>query len=121
MPASAQRRATVEAWTSEPPASTSSRTRHDIRWMRRSPAEAAMSPSLATVPGSELRGRVGPPGSGAPGGAGAGRVPTGPLALGPLPSPWSHRGGVREHVHEVLVVPVLREQGLGRGTEVHAD
>ena len=47
MPASAQSLATLAAWSSEPPASTSARSRQASTWMRRSPAPAARSPSLA--------------------------------------------------------------------------
>ena len=60
MPASAHSRATVEACTSEPPASTSSRSRHASMWMRRSPADAAarspsfgLTKSLGGPPGVE--------------------------------------------------------------------
>src|SRR3954463_15732074 len=49
IPASAHSRATIAACTSEPPASTSARSRHDRRWMRRRPAAAARSPILAMV------------------------------------------------------------------------
>ena len=47
MPASAHNRATVAAWSSDPPASTSARSRQARTWTRRSPASAARSPSLS--------------------------------------------------------------------------
>src|SRR5829696_3541407 len=53
MPASAHRAATWAACTSDPPASTSHRSRQARMWMRWSPAGAAMSPSLARVSGEE--------------------------------------------------------------------
>ena len=47
IPASAHSRATMAACSSEPPASTSARSRQASTWMRRSPAAAAISPILA--------------------------------------------------------------------------
>src|SRR5438270_13208624 len=47
-PASAQYSAIVDAWTSLPPASGSSRSRHASMLTRCSPDSAARSPSLAT-------------------------------------------------------------------------
>ena len=58
MPASAHSDAMFAAWTSEPPASGSSRSRHASMLTRSRPASAAMSPSLATsavVVGSPAR------------------------------------------------------------------
>src|SRR5689334_14707121 len=55
MPASAHSAATREACNSEPPASGSSRSRHARIEMRRRPAVAARSPSLATTSGSVTR------------------------------------------------------------------
>src|SRR3954453_904912 len=49
MPASAHNFATVAACTSEPPASTSARSRQDRRWIRRRPAAAAGSPIFAML------------------------------------------------------------------------
>src|SRR5262245_37772032 len=46
-PAAAQRLATSAMWSSDPPASTSSRSRHASTWTRRMPADAARSPILA--------------------------------------------------------------------------
>ncbi len=90
MPASAQSRATVAAWTSEPPASTSSRSRQASMWMRRRPAAAAMSPSLAWVAsvGSEL----GAVGSRQAGGFGAGPGHGGAVTLCGRRSPSGCRG-----------------------------
>src|SRR5918992_634098 len=48
-PAAAQRLAISSMWTSEPPASTSSRSRQASAWTRRMPAEAARSPIFSTV------------------------------------------------------------------------
>ena len=58
MPASAHRRATVAAWISEPPASTSSRSRQASMCTCRRPASAAMSPSR---PAARARSRTGAP------------------------------------------------------------
>src|SRR4051794_1087362 len=52
MPASAQRARILAAWTSEPPASMSTRSRHARTWTRRRPASAAMAAMSATLAGA---------------------------------------------------------------------
>src|SRR4051794_39459317 len=49
-PAAAHRLATFDAWTSEPPASSSSRSRHETRWTRRRPDAATRSARVEPVP-----------------------------------------------------------------------
>src|SRR5690606_1377939 len=87
-PACAQIDATRWAWSSEPPASTSSRSRHASMWTCAMPASEARSPSAFKV-GSEAIGSVigflSGPGQFRSGGRLVGSDPGSPAPLGSTP------------------------------------